>query len=147
MNSSRRSNMLTASGSREFRLGTATVEFAVVLPLIVALLLGAVEVGRGVMINHSLQEAAHAGCRVYCVEDSTLTQARNVVDAVMTDAGVTNHTIVFDPPSKAGIDTPMEAVSVTVTVPYMDVAWVPADSPAGGHPAGQKCYACGPRYQ
>ena len=113
------------------RKGTATVEFAVVLPLIVLLLLGAVETGRGVMVCHALQEAAQAGCRVYSVEDSTLSQARAMVDGIMEDAGITNHQIQFSPSSKSGIDIHMEPVSVTVSIPFADVAWLPADFLAG----------------
>jgi len=88
------------------RRGIAAVEFAVMLPLVVLLLLGAVEVGRGVMVSHSLQEAAQAGCRVYSV------------------AGITNQTITFEPPSKGQIDVHMEPVTVTVTIPFVNVAWV-----------------------
>lgn len=106
------------------RRGIAVVEFAVILPLIVLLLLGAVEVGRGVMVAHTLQEAAQAGCRVYSVEDTTFADATAIVNQIVADAGITNHTIVFDPPTKAGVNLHMEPVTVAVSVPFIDVAWL-----------------------
>ena len=113
------------SGHKNHRTAAAAVEFAVVLPLIVSLLLGAIEVGRGVMVCHALQEAANAGCRVYCVEDTTRAQAAALVDQSLSVAGISGYSIQYDPPSKSAVDTPLEPVTVTVSVPYDQVAWLP----------------------
>ena len=105
------------------RRGISVVEFAVVLPLIVLLMLGGIEAGRAMMVGHTLQEAAQAGCRVYSLRDTTQQDAQDIIDASMVDAGVTGYTILFDPLTKAEIDANMEPVSVTVSVPYDQVGW------------------------
>ena len=112
------------------------MEFAIVLPLIMLMLLGAVEVGRGVMVTHSLQEAAQAGCRVYCVEDTTKKQAKKMVKTVMADAGIENYKMKFKPGKKSKVDTHLEPISVTVTVPFAEVGWLPADFLAGATLSG-----------
>jgi hypothetical protein len=107
------------------RRGVSAVEFAVVLPLIVLLLVGSIEAARGLMVSHSLQEAAQAGCRVYSVEGTTQAQATALIDLAMSNAGVTGYSITYDPAAKAAVDTHMEPVEVTITVPFANVAWLP----------------------
>jgi Flp pilus assembly protein TadG len=107
-----------------FRRGTAAVEFAAVLPLMVLLILGAVEFGRAIMVQHSLQEAAQAGCRVYSVKANTQAAARSMVDEAMKQADITGYSVQFDPALKSAIDVHMEPVSVTVSVPYNLVGWL-----------------------
>jgi Flp pilus assembly protein TadG len=106
------------------RRGAAAVEFAVVLPVVVFLFLGAVELSRGVMIDHSLQEAARAGCRVYSVATTPQQEVDDILAVCMNDAGVTNYQVVFDPATKAEIDKKMEPVTVSISVAYSDVAWL-----------------------
>jgi hypothetical protein len=107
------------------RRAATAVEFAIILPVVVVLLLGAMELGRGVMVQHMLQEAAQAGCRLYCVSDEDLTQQESIdiIELAMERAGIDNYQVVFDPPTKAEIDEHMEPVTVTITASYGDVAW------------------------
>jgi Flp pilus assembly protein TadG len=100
------------------------VEFAVVLPLVVMLLLGSVELSRAVMVNHEVQEAARAGCRLYSVRDTTQADVDEIIAKAMSLAGISAYSVVYEPAAKSEIDTAMEPVSVTVTVAYADVAWV-----------------------
>ena len=105
--------------------GVSAVEFAVVMPIITMLIVGAIESARGVMVTHSLQAAAQAGCRIYSVEGTTLAQATAIIDQALSNAGISGHTITFDPSAKSAVDTPLEPVSVDVTIPYANVAWIP----------------------
>ena len=108
---------------RQGRRGLAVVECAVILPVVVLLIMGAVELSRAVMVQHVLQEAAQAACRVYMVEPTTQQNAQDMIDQAMLAAGVTGYTVTFNPLTKPEIDTPMEPVTVTVTVPYNTVGW------------------------
>ncbi|MEN1681374.1 MAG: TadE family protein [Planctomycetota bacterium] len=108
------------------RPGVAAVELAAVLPLIVMLLLGAIEASRAVMVTHALQEAANAGCRVYSVEEGTKQQALSLISKAMENAGVSGCSVVFDPTTSAEVDVLMEPVTVTVSVPFSQVAWLPS---------------------
>lgn len=101
------------------------VEFAVVLPVIVLLLVGSIEMARAVMVAHALQEAAQAACRVYSVEGTTKSQAEALVAKAMSHAEVTDYAVTYEPASKSGVDVPLEPVTVTVTASYSKIAWLP----------------------
>ncbi len=74
---------------RVARNGAALVEFTVILPVLVLLLLGAIDVGRAIMVQHKLTEAARAGCRIYAVTtEITKREVRDMVARVMTDANI-----------------------------------------------------------
>ena len=106
------------------RRGTATVESALVFPLLIAVFLGMTEMGRGIMVLHTLQEASQAGCRVYSVEGATKQQASDIIDACMSNAGIANYDVEFHPTEKASVNTPMEPVTVVVKTSYENVAWI-----------------------
>ena len=72
------------------RSGVATVEFALVLPVIILLMMGGLELGRAVMVDHVLEEAARAGCRVAVFENSTKQDVLDIVDAAMLKAKIQN---------------------------------------------------------
>ena len=120
-----RENRGRAGEGPKQRRGSALVEFAIVLPVLAILILGALDLGRGIMVQHALQEAAHASCRVYSIRDSTQQDATDMVANAMTRAAVAEYATTYDPPSKGDIDTHMEAVTVTVTTPFSTVAWLP----------------------
>ena len=83
--------------SDEQRRGVSAVEFAVIVPLLVLVLLGSVELGRATMVQHTLQEAARSACRRYIVEDATITDVENMVAATMDAANITGYTVTRDP--------------------------------------------------
>lgn len=114
------------------RRATSTVEFAIVLPLVVVLLLGAVELGRAIMVQHALQEAAQAGCRVYSVADTTQQDADDMIAAALAEEGITEYSVEYSPEDKASIDTQIEPVTVSVTVQFADVAYFLPDFFSGG---------------
>ena len=117
--------MNSSINSRGVRRGASAVEFAVVLPIVVLLIFGAIEIGRAVMVQHSLQEAAQAGCRLYTVKNLTQQQVTDMIDTSMANAGITAYTIEMDPPTKAAVDAHMEPVTVKVSVGYDAVSWMP----------------------
>ena len=80
------------------RKGAATVEVAVTLPLFLLLVVGAIDLGRAIMVRHTLVEAARAGCRVYAVKDEgTEDDVHAVVGKTMNDAHLTGYAVEFDP--------------------------------------------------
>ena len=112
------------AGQPAKRRGSSAVEFAVVAPLLLLFLFGALELGRAVMVQHMLQEAAQAGCRLYAVSDATQADATAIIDQAMQQGGVDNYTIEFEPDSKGEIDEPLQAVSVVVRAQYEDIGWI-----------------------
>lgn len=117
--------------TKQQRRGVSVVEFAVVLPVIVLLLAGAIEAARGVMVSHTLQEAAQAGCRVYSVEGTSRADAEAIIETALSQAGISTYAISFSPSNKESVDIPMEPVTVTITADYSNVAWLPPNFLAG----------------
>ena len=106
------------------RHGTATVEFAMIAPLLIFLVLGMIEIGRGINVQHALLNAARAGCRVGITDGATVQDIADRVAINLAGTGITNYNVLVspDPLSSAANG---DAVSVTVNVTYSDVNWVP----------------------
>ena len=121
---------------RRARLGAAAIEFACVLPFLVLFLMGSVEVGRGVMVKHVLEEAARAGCRVAVFESSTAADVNSIVGTAMDAANLSgsNYTVTIDPPNPQGLEA-FQPVTVSIEMNFADVSWIPTTSFALSPPA------------
>lgn len=108
----------TAKRERNRARGAAIVEFAVVLPLLLTILLGIIEYGWVFMVRQTLQTAAREGCRT-AVLQSTVSPYSNVssrVQQVMAPTGLT-YTLTM---THATVANPVE--TVVVEVPYSNVS-------------------------
>ncbi len=107
------------------RSGAAVVEFAVCLPVIMMLVLGAIEATSMIFLQQSLTAAAYEGVREATRVAATDEAARRVAENVLTTRQVKNFTVSFTPnPSTA---TRGQRVVVNVTAP------VSQNSPFIGH--------------
>ena len=104
---------------RHRRTGAALIEFALVMPIVIVLMMGAVEMGRAVMVRHVMEEASRAGCRVAVFENGTRQDVLEIVDA----ANIENYSVTMDPDPPQNLQA-FEPVTVSVSVPYSEVAWV-----------------------
>jgi len=110
--------------SRRKRKGAALVEFSLVLPLFLLLAVAAIDVGRGIMVKHKLVEAARAGCRLYILKDEpTAEDVNEIVDRIMSDAGLQGYTVTLDPYPPGKIER-LQPVTVSVSLPYANVSWL-----------------------
>ncbi|MCA9188124.1 MAG: pilus assembly protein [Pirellulaceae bacterium] len=116
---------------RRTRLGAAAVEFAIVAPIFILLVFGMIEYGRMVMVQQVITNASREGARVAVVDGSTTTTVEDTVDDFMVSANITGYDVVVtpDPPADAGYG---ESVSVTVSVPFSQVSWLPSPMYLGG---------------
>jgi Flp pilus assembly protein TadG len=94
--------------------GAAAVEFALVAPLLVLLLLGIVEYSKAFQVQATLSDAAREGARVMALANDP-TSARAAVRSAATTVPVTNAQITVTPTSCAGAAV---TANVTVTVKY-----------------------------
>jgi len=116
-----------------YRPGVATVELALVLPLIVTMLLALWELGRMIEIEQTLANAAREGAR----QASTGQVSNGEVEARVLDylrhAGLpTTHAVAtVMNVSASGVDareaTQMDELQVTVSIPFEDVQWIAAN--------------------
>ena len=108
---------------RRNRRGAAVVEFAIVAPVFILLVLGMVEMGRGVMVQQVITNASREGARAAVVDGSTVSSVQTVVKNYLTGAGL--------PASAATITVTIpaarygNAATVAVSIPYSSVSWVP----------------------
>lgn len=102
------------------RRGTAIVELAIVLPLLLLLLLGIMEVGHLMFVRYNMVNAATQGARVgIVVPDATEDLIISRVQDALENSGVGHYPMDI---SAEVTPPPDNVVTVTVSVPYIDVA-------------------------
>ncbi len=101
------------------------VEFAVVSPVFFLLTFGMIEYGRMVMVQQILTNAAREGARVGVLDNSQTSDVKDACNQYLLAAKINGATITVspDPPSSAAAGTP---VSVTVSVGFKQVSWLPS---------------------
>jgi len=106
--------MLTPSRDR----GASAVEFALVLPILLLLVLGIIEFGRAYHLQTTLSNAARDGVRVMALQDSA-TAARSTAKASAQLSDLNDSMIDVQP--EAGCSTATTGAgmaSVTITYPF-----------------------------
>jgi Flp pilus assembly protein TadG len=106
------------------RRGAAVVEFAVVSPVLILLLLGMIEYGRMIMVQQSLATAARVGARSAIVEETSASTAKNVVESFLAGVGVTGTNITVSPSEISSL-AHGKPITVAVSVPFSEVSWLP----------------------
>lgn len=108
--------------TRSTRRGIAAVEFAVVVPFFILLVLGMIEVGRGIMVQQILTNAAREGAREAILDGATTTEVQTVVTTYLTGSSIPGATATVSPnPQTANA---RDAITVTVSVPVNNVTWM-----------------------
>jgi Flp pilus assembly protein TadG len=109
------------SGARKARGGQSLVEFALVIPLLLLMVLGVMEFGRAWAMSQVITDAARQGARVAAILSDGLCgdtdSVRRVVRRALTAGNIvaTDQMITFPDGCNGGTATP---VSVRVGVPY-----------------------------
>ena len=106
------------------RRGAAVVEFAVVSPVLILLLLGMIECGRMIMVQQALTTAVREGARTAIVEGTSATTAIDAVTSFLAATGITGARVAVVP-SNTGAIPHGEPVTVSVQVPFTEVSWLP----------------------
>jgi len=106
---------LAGAGPRPDK-GAAAVEFAIVAPLLVVLVVGIAEFGRAFFLQATLAGAAREGVRVMALQ-SDQSAARSAVRGYAPDLGISDGQIAIAPGScpTGGVSPPPNA---TVTISY-----------------------------
>ena len=116
---------------RKNRRGAAAVEFAVVAPLFFLMVFGMIEFGRMIMVQQIITNASREGARMAVLDGATTTSVQTAVQNYLQGATVGNAQVTVnpDPPSSAGYGEP---VTVTVSVNFNQVSWLPSPMFLGG---------------
>lgn len=116
---------------RRHRRGATAVEFAVVAPVLILFILGIIEFGRAIMVQQALTNASREGARQAVLDGSTTANVTAVVTNYLSGGSIHGATVAVspNPPSSAGFG---QTVSVTVSVPFNQVSWLPTPMFVGG---------------
>ena len=106
------------------RRGVAVVEFAIVAPLMFLLVFGIIEFGRALMVQQVLTNASREGARRAILESTTAAEVTTLVNDYLTNTSVSGATISVSPASLSSVGLG-DPVTVTVSVPYNQVSWIP----------------------
>jgi Flp pilus assembly protein TadG len=106
------------------RRGAAVVEFAIVAPVLLLLLLGMIECGRMIMVQQSITTAAREGARTAIVEGTSASSATASVQSFLSGTGIRGATVTVGP-NKTGSVPHGQPITVTVSVPFSEVSWLP----------------------
>jgi Flp pilus assembly protein TadG len=110
--------------------GQALVEFALLLPLVMLILIGIVEFGRAWQAKQTLTDAAREGARLAVIGDQTVTQdtVRKKVRTMIKQAGFDSNSVTITYPDGcrfAGCSPQIgtnQVTSVTLAMPHRFVA-------------------------
>jgi hypothetical protein len=123
------SGIASPAPRRRGRPGLAVVEFAVIAPVLLFLIVSMLEMATAVQIKAVLTDAARKGCRTGILPDGTNSAVTTDISSVLTNAGITpglaTNTIKVNGASvnvsTAAANTP---ISVKVSLPFSSVATV-----------------------
>jgi len=122
------------------RRAVSSVEFAFVAPIFFLMLLGLIELSRGLMVKHMLLNAARQGCRIGVLEGKGNSDINTAVTAALAPIGITSDTVVVEVNDGIGDALTASAdseVTVIVSVPVSAVTWVPGGKYLSGTLSGQ----------
>jgi Flp pilus assembly protein TadG len=116
---------------RKYRRGAAVVEFAVVAPVFFLLVFGMIEYGRLVMAQQILTNASREGARLAVLDGTTTASVTSTVNTYLRNSTIDGATVTVnpDPPTSAGYGEP---VTVTVSINFDQVSWLPSPMFLGG---------------
>jgi Flp pilus assembly protein TadG len=113
------------------RRGATAVEFALIAPVLFAVLFGIIDFGRAMMSLDLLAHAARGGARVGVLANKSTDDIKAAANAAL-DAGGIDHTnaSIAVTVNGNGVDASTavtgDQVQVTVSVPFSKLTWLPS---------------------
>jgi Flp pilus assembly protein TadG len=107
------------------------VEFAIVAPLFFLLVFAMIEYGRMVMVSQIITNASREGARQAVLDGATNSEVENAVDEFLEMSSIQGADVETVP---SDISTAVygDAVTVSVTVDFNEVSWLPSPMYLGG---------------
>jgi len=109
--------MLRKLRRRRSRSGIAVVEFAICLPILMAMVMGVIEASNAVFLQQALTSASYEAANVASAIGGTSAEATTRANAVLTALGIKNSTVSISPTVTTA--TPIgTTIVVTVSAPF-----------------------------
>jgi Flp pilus assembly protein TadG len=120
------------------RRGAAAVEFAMILPVFFTVIMGMIEVGRGIMVSQILENAARNAARMAILDNTANATVISTTQSFVASAagvGNTDTTVHISVNGSSGAAlssaNPGDTILVTVSLPASKISWVPANYLSG----------------
>lgn len=110
---------------RQRRCGAAAVEFAVISPVLFIMVFGMIDVGRAVMVQNLLTNAARDGARTAVLDGVTSQEVITQVSDFLAASSVPNASVNVTP-SDLTTAAQGDPVAVSASVPFNSVSWLPS---------------------
>lgn len=111
----------TKQSRSDCRHGAAIVEMAIVIPFVLIITGGLLEVSRLLMLHYTADTAAYEGARAAMVPGATAAEAVETVEALLNKSGCTWTSINVEP-AMITEDTPL--ITVSVEMPLNENSWI-----------------------
>ena len=112
------------------------VEFAIVAPVFILLVLGMIEYGRMIMVQQIITNASREGARQAVLDGATTTSVENTVNTYLSNGTISGATVSILDQNDAALNpataTAGSAIKVRVNVGYNSVKWLPVPMFLGG---------------
>jgi Flp pilus assembly protein TadG len=99
----------------------ATVELAVVTPLLLTMVMGIIEFGWAFMVHETMTNATREACRTAILQGVTTAEIQQRFATAMASTGLDATPVITYSDTDSPPDSVNDTVTVTVTVPYSDV--------------------------
>lgn len=122
------------------RCGASLIEFALVAPVFVLLVMGIIELGRVLMVQHLLTNAARQGCRVGVIGGTSTQTISSTSLQALSSQGVPSvqATVqVNDGSADASTANSGDEITVIISVPMSAISWVPLPAHSSGTLTGR----------
>ena len=111
------------------RRGASVVEFAIVAPVFILLVLGMIEYGRMIMVQQVITNASREGARQAALDGSTTTSVNSTVNTYLSNGSISGASVAIVDQNDATLNpataTAGTAIKVKVTVNFDSVKWLP----------------------
>ena len=105
--------------SRHTRRGVSLVESAFMIPILMALIFGAIEFGSVLHMRHTMLHAAREAARSLAIQGSSTSQAIALAESLLPDSEDLRFEVnATEPPP----DAALRKVDVTITLPLTDAS-------------------------
>lgn len=110
---------MNPQGIKTHTLGSALIEFALLLPVLVVIVLGTIELGWALYIQNTLVDAAREGARIAVTQNVSSIDIVNEVDTIIQNANLTsNNASITITPTAISLEPRGTAITVAVSLPY-----------------------------
>ena len=117
--------LLSRKTSAFGRSGAAMVEAALVLPVLVLLIFGFMEMARMGMAFQLITNAAIQSCRIAVINGYTQADVTTRAQSILASGGIApNSYTLATTPANVTTTHHGDAVTVSISVPYSNIAWL-----------------------